>query len=158
MKHFPEFELPTLAGSTLGAGELRKHPLSLITFYKASCDTSLYLLDLLNDFWRRLACPRPVIWLISQDSPQETRQFLTAKNIMLPAAIDFPDYRLSRQLDFRSAPALYLLDRSGKILFNSIGFVKDEFQMAAGRLAAANGHGGIPVFQDEQTVAPFKPG
>lgn len=158
MKTFPEFELPTPAGSTLSAGELGKHPLSLITFYKASCDTSVYLLELLNDFGQRLALPHSPFWLVSQDSAEETRRFLTITNIRLPAAIDFPDYRLSRQLDFQSVPALYLVDRSEKILFHSVGFVKDEFQRILQRIAIKNGRRDVLVFQDEQTVAIFKPG
>ncbi len=158
MKNFPEFDLPTVAGAKLSLGELRKSRSSLIIFYKSGCDASVYLVDLLNDFWRRLDLRQPVFWLVSQDSPEETRQFLTAKNIQLPAALDFPDYRLSRQLDFQNVPASYLLDPSGKILSESTGFVKDEFQMMVKRVAIENGSGDVPVFQDGREIIPFKPG
>ncbi len=158
MKNFPEFDLPTVAGPKLSLRELRKSRSSLIIFYKAGCDASVYLVDLLNDFWRRLDLRQPVFWLVSQDSPEETRQFLTAKNIQLPAALDFPEYRLSRQLDFQSVPALYLLDRSGKILFRSAGFSREEFQMMANQVAVENENDGIPVFREERAVVPFKPG
>ncbi len=158
MNRLTDFRLPTIDGGTLSLSDIQQRPATLLVFYKASCDTSVYALKLLNDFGRRRTSSDPLIYLISQDPPGETEAFIRRESLRLPVAVDYPEYRLSRQLDFRSVPAWYLVDGQGNIPGRSEGFVRTEVEHLLEELFRKNGQDLPPIFADPESVPALRPG
>jgi len=123
-KHFPAFRLPTVDGQWVTHQFVRAHNLSLIVFYKRSCHASQLALRLLAGFEvaADISAVSHRLLFVSQDPLSVTRDFLTALNISVPVAIDFPDYALSKQLGFQSVPAFFEVNASGGVENHWEGF------------------------------------
>ncbi len=155
---FPEFQLPTLERSIFTPAEFQKRPATLCLFFKDHCATSQLVLKLLQQVWQQQALPKEWVFLISQDEPPETQSFVAQLGLTFPVVVDYPDYRLSRALDFQTVPAMYLVDQQNQILSQMEGFVKPEYEILLQRLFAENGVQIVNLFESESNVPLLKPG
>lgn len=153
-----DFRLPGIQGDDLTPRKILEKPSSLLVFFKRSCDTSLLTLNLITDLASRLPALGDYLFLISQDSAEETVRFVKESHISLPVAVDHPDYLLSQAFEFQFVPALYRLDSSGKVVEESQGFHKTEFENIFRNLLQENRLTKIPVFQDSAKVPIMRPG
>ncbi len=150
--------LPLLHGGMFSEAVWQAHPLTLLVFYKQSCQTCLFLLPYLNAFYRRLPGRTENLLLVSQDAPAETREFVRRLGLELPVALDYPEYALSRHCNFTAVPALFLIGPSGEILQGSEGFVREEVVAMLDRWKQANRVKAAPLFDDPAAVPAFRPG
>lgn len=155
---FPESDLSTLSGEALDDLISKKNKYMLIVFYKQSCQTSLYLLEHLARFQKHSKIDSHLIVLISQDDLEETNRFIEMQQLSFPVALDFPEYKLSRRLNFMAVPACYLVKNTGKIEMESIGFVRDEIAEMIDRLLRVNGCEPHPLFEEPGKIPAIKPG
>ncbi len=150
--------LPLLQGGKLSAEFWRENPQTVLVFYKQSCQTCLFLLPYVEEFYRRLPAPVDSLLLVSQDDPAETRDFVHRMGLSLPVALDYPEYALSRTLNFQGVPAIFLLDREGKVLQKSEGFIREEFTRLLERWKRANGVDEVVLFENPAEIPAFRPG
>ncbi|NOX36382.1 MAG: TlpA family protein disulfide reductase [Calditrichaeota bacterium] len=155
---FPEFQLPTLENRAVTQAGFQQRPATLCLFFKGSCATSQLVLNLLRQLWERQGLPEEWVLLISQDNVPETRTFVQQHGLSFPLVVDYPDYRLSRALDFQTVPAMYLVDRQSRILNHTEGFVKPEYEILLQRLFAENGVQIVELFESGANVPLLKPG
>ena len=150
--------LPLMQGGKLLAEFWRENPQTVLVFYKQSCQTCLFLLPFLNDFYRRLPHPVNNLLLISQDSPEESREFARRMSLVPPIAIDYPEYIYSKYFDFTAVPAIFLISSEGNILQRSEGFWKEEFVDILESWKRANRFDAVPVFDNPEKIPLLKPG
>ncbi|GEM_PF-4974588 len=154
----PEFRLPCIQGEELTPAKILEKPSSLLVFFKRTCETSLLTLNFITDLVSREPALGEYLFLISQDSAEETTRLLQETAISLPIAVDHPGYLLSQAFDFQFVPALFRLDSSGKTVEESQGFHKAEFEKIFRNLIRENRLTQIPVFQDLAKVPIMRPG
>ena len=118
----------------------------LVVVLETDCPTCRLTVAYLN----RLAKDARVIG-VSQDSEDETRQFVEQMSITIPVAIDH-DLTLSRAYDPTVVPALFLLDGEGRVVRAEIGFDKETLNA----IAAAMGYAPIAEVYDGAPAS--KPG
>lgn len=131
---------PAIPGVDLGNGPM------LVMFFETDCPTCQMTVAYLN----KLARSAPVIG-ISQDDQVETDRFREQFAITFPVQLD-PSFALSRNFDLTFVPALFVIDRDGRILRSHFGFDKS----ALNEVAAQMGCG--PVAEEFDGQPHSKPG
>lgn len=155
---FPEFHLPVFPAGEMTEAIFRDRPLSLVTFIKDNCDASIFVIDLLENFCRRVPEAGELIYLISQEDHADTGRLVRSRRISLPVAIDGPTFSLSSRLEFKTVPALYLVSSDRKIVKATVGFVKAEFEDLLRNLMRANSLPETEPLESEHAIPPIKPG
>ena len=156
-RYIREVELPLLDNRRFTPEWFAARPLTLLVFYKQSCDTCTFLIPYLNRFYRNADAGDSIV-LISQDSFPQTETFVRKREIKIPVAVDHPDYLLSRQFDFNGVPASYLVDASGKVVAEGEGFLREETIDFVNQLRTANRLKLADLFLPGEEIPPFKPG
>ncbi len=136
---------------------LQSYPLTLLVFYKQSCDTCTFIIPYLNRFYLKSGGSNCMV-LISQDSFPETDAFVQKLKIEMPVAVDHPDYPLSRLLNFNGVPANYLVDSSGKVIAAGEGFLREEMVGFIQQLQKENRLKPADLFLPGEEIPLFKPG
>ena len=154
----PDVFVTGLDGTESSLQELMPGNASLWIFFKQSCDTSLFFLDLLLKFWKNFPDRQPPIYLISQDSLSETQSFFKNKECKIPVFIDAPDFALSGRLNFRSVPASFLVDAGGCVLRSEEGFVRDALAEMIDTVLRKNQFAPTPVWTEPARIPILRPG
>lgn len=152
------YGLKTPEGRNFSLNGIAQNPLSLLIVYKQSCPTCSFLLHHLREWIMRLGSDIPALLLVSQDSAAETAAFWEHLKMPLPVAVDSPNFTLSGELDFQTVPATFLVNKAGKILKKSEGFLRDEFIDITEQWLASNQFADIPVFGKPEKIPVLKPG
>jgi thiol-disulfide isomerase/thioredoxin len=118
----------------------------VVVFFETDCPTCQMTVPYLN----KLARSAPVIG-ISQDDKVATDRFKEQLAITFPIQLD-PGFALSRSFNLTFVPALFLIDRDGRILQSYFGFDKS----ALNEVAAQMGCG--PVAEEFDGRPRSKPG
>jgi peroxiredoxin len=114
---------------------------TLVMFFETDCPTCQMTVPYLN----RLAGSAQVIG-ISQDDQVTTDRFKEQFALTFPVHLD-PGFMLSRSFDLTFVPALFLIDRDGRVLQSHFGFDKSALNRVAaqmGRRAIADEFDGLP--------------
>ncbi len=154
----PDVFVTGLDGTKSSLQELVPGSASLWIFFKQTCDTSLFFLDLLLKFWENFPDRQPPVYLISQDSLPETQSFFKNKGGNIPVFIDAPDFALSKRLNFRSVPASFLIDAGGCVLRSEEGFVRDALSEMIEAVLQKNQFAPVPVWDDPARIPILRPG
>ena len=150
----PAFELPDLAGRphALGSGP------ALAVFWKprcATCDLAFPYLERLHqaypsDRWQLLA--------VSQDNLERSAAFARQYALSFPVLIEDEGWPVSRQYDPEATPTCFLIGPDGEIEMASAGFVKDELNQIASRLAQHLGEAPQVIAEEDDGNPAFRPG
>jgi peroxiredoxin len=92
---------------------------SLLFFFETDCPTCRLTIPYLNKLAKKLGEPLLTVIGISQDGPRPTRELVEQMEVAFTVVID-SDLGVSRQYDPPTVPALFLLDRKGKVLQSRI--------------------------------------
>jgi peroxiredoxin len=149
----PAFTLPGLTGG--GVAVPGDAPLTLLTFYKASCPTCRWALPFVQALHER-AAGLTVVGVASDGEP-EARAFALELRLTFPIGIESPPWPVSAAYRLTTVPTVFLVD-GGAVRFASAGFVRDDFLRAAA--VAAGRAGGPPAnpFPEGAPVPAFRPG
>src|SRR5262249_37669926 len=122
-KQAPEFELTDLNGRVHRLGEaLANGPVALV-FYKSSCPTCQFTLPYIQRIFSRVGkAPGVTFWGVSQDDPEETRQFAKTYEITFNLLVDDYPYAVSTDYGLEFVPAIFLIQRDRKIIGSDFGF------------------------------------
>jgi peroxiredoxin len=152
-------------GFTLNdAAEDRPHSLSealqhgplLIGIYKSSCEASKTAFPFLEKL--RQAYPGLTIWGVAQDSPNVTRSFARRTGVTFPILIDDNDYAVSRAYAIVATPTLFLIDRSGSIIWQRMGFQKTSMSELNAVIADLLGVPPVDILAGSEAVPAWVPG
>jgi peroxiredoxin len=148
--HAPDFQLPGLAGGELPLADLLSSGPVLLAFFKVTCPICQMTFPYLD---RIHASGRLPIYAISQNDPDDTREFNRHYGVGLPTLLDTEEggFRTSNDYGISSVPTLFLIERDGTVSRVIEGWIKKEIE-ALGRLA------GVPVFRSGDNVPEWKAG
>jgi peroxiredoxin len=137
------------------AEALQRGPV-LFGIYKSSCEASKTAFPFLEKIGQ--AYPELIVWGIAQDSPNVTRSFIRRTGVTFPMLIDDDDYAVSRAYDIVATPTLLLIDRSGAIVWQRMGFQKASIVELSARIAELLGVVPIDVLAGSDQVPAWVPG
>jgi peroxiredoxin len=106
----PDFELYAIKGQSCRLSDaLTRGPVALI-FYKSACPTCQFTFPYVQKMFSKMGGTTDrTIWGISQDDPDETRQFAADAGIRFDLLIDEHPYEVSSAYGLEFVPALFLI-------------------------------------------------
>lgn len=129
----PDFELKDLSGQTrrlskaLGTG-----PVALI-FYKSACPTCQFTFPYIQRIFEKVGNGAGwTFWGISQDDPDETREFATEYGITFDLLLDEYPYAVSQDYGLDYVPGIFLIQPDRTISVSEFGFSKAALNQIAG--------------------------
>jgi peroxiredoxin len=146
----PEFRLPRLDGGEALLHDLIANGPILLVFFKITCPVCQLTLPFLERLYTPGSFP---VYGISQNDPEDTREFNQEFEITFPTLLDREDdgYDASNAYGISSVPTMFLIERDGTISRASEGWSKGEIE-ALGRIA------GIAAFRPDDNVPAWKAG
>jgi peroxiredoxin len=142
--------LPHSLGEALERGPL------LIGIYKSSCEASKTTFPFMEKLHQ--AYPALTIWGVAQDSPNVTRSFTRRTGVTFPMLIDDSDYAVSRAYDIVATPSLFLIDRSGTVVWQRMGFQKASMSELSSVIADLLGVSSVDILTGSENVPVWVPG
>ena len=131
---------------------------TLYALFHTGCPTSELAWPYLERL-RRIGGDRGLrVVAVSQDGPEETRQFQSRLGVAAATLYDPPPWRASQALGLESVPAFARVGRDGRIEELVVGFQKDKMAGFAARSAALAGVAPGAFFRPGENVPPIRPG
>jgi peroxiredoxin len=130
---------------------------TLLVFFKTTCGTC----DTAFPYINRLREIYPTgwqLWAIAQDPPREAAQYARSQGMHYPVLIDSPAYSVSRLYDPAATPSLFLNNASGRTVFATHGFAKDDMNQLAALIAQLVGAEPVIIAPENDGRPAFKPG
>ena len=129
----------------------------LLVFFKTSCATCDLAFPYINQL--RDAYPEGWrLWAIAQDPPQTASDYARSHGIGYPVLIDAPDYPVSRLYDPPATPTLFLNDSTGRLVYSTHGFSKDDMNELATLVARSINAEPVIIAPENDGRPAFKPG
>jgi peroxiredoxin len=146
----PDFRLGRLDGGETSLTEILANGPALLAFFKVTCPVCQLTLP----FLERIHSPGALsIWGVSQNGPEDTRDFQSEYGITFPILID-PEkagYQASNAFGITSVPSLFLLERDGTVSKAIEGWSRKD-------IAEIGGTAGINPFRVSDSVPEWKAG
>jgi len=129
----PDFQLHDANGRTHHlADALTRGPVVLV-FYKSACPTCQFTFPFIQKIFSRVGDTAGwTLWGISQDDPDETREFKQQHGIGFDLLIDEYPYAVSDSYGLEFVPAIFLIQPDGTIAVSDYGFTKAGLNQIAG--------------------------
>jgi peroxiredoxin len=146
----PEFTLPNGNGQPVSLDQLRRQAPALLSFFKISCPVCQFTFPYLE----RLATASGLHVIgISQDGPEDTREFCAAFGITFPVLLDSrkAGYQASNAFQITHVPSLFLVEPDGTISAAESGFSRAFLSDLGSRFGKA-------PFLEGERVPEYKPG
>jgi peroxiredoxin len=146
----PEFRLPLLDGGDISLRELLTRGPALLAFFKITCPVCQMTFPFLE---RLHTAGTLAIYGISQNDPEDTREFNREFGVTFPTLLDAEDsgFPVSNNYGIASVPTLFLIDPAGTVTFAGEGWNKKEIAWLAG-------HNGVSIFRQGDNVPEWKAG
>ncbi len=110
---------------------------ALLAFFKTDCPACHLSLRYLDDLSRQFTNDATVVG-VSQDAPQPTSELADSLGLALPLRFD-SDLNASAEYGLEAVPALFLVDRLGRVAGSSQGFDKADLNRLSAALAGLSG-------------------
>jgi peroxiredoxin len=155
----PAIELPDAAESTehsLSAA-LERGP-ALIGIYKSSCEASKTMFRMLEQIRQAYPSEDFSVWGVAQDSPNVTRSFIRRVGVSFPILVEGDEYPISRAYGIEATPTVFLIDTSGNVVWQAMGFQKAAVEELSGKIADLLGTDEEDVFAGVEDISGWVPG
>ncbi len=153
----PHFTLLSLDGREYSLpGDRDGEPL-LLAFFRARCATC----DVAYPYINRLKEAYPdgwQLWSVCQDDPDRAKDYAGRFALNHPVLLDGAELEVSRLYDPPSTPALYLVDRDGRVELTSEGFAKEDLNEIGRRIAGLVSAEAVEVAPADDGNPALKPG
>jgi thiol-disulfide isomerase/thioredoxin len=150
----PALELSDERGAPVAPSEGE----TLYVVFKTTCPTCALTWPYLERIGRAAEGGRLRVLGISQDDPQETRDFERRVGACVTAAYDRPPYPASDALGVSTVPTLLRVAGDGTVAETVIGFDRARLESLARRAADLAGRPPVPLFGPDENVPALKPG
>lgn len=130
----------------------------LLGIYKSSCQASKTAFPFLEQIHQTYSHGEIAVWGIAQDSPNVTRSFARRTAVTFPMLIDDNDYAVSRAFDIMATPTIYLIDQSGTVVWQRMGFQKPAMDELSQKVAELLGTTPIDLTSNTDDVPSWVPG
>jgi len=146
----PDFTLPRLDGGEASLREITANGPALLAFFKVNCPVC----QLTFPYLERLHSPeRLPVYGISQNGPEDTRDFNRHLGITFPVLLDTQKsgFPVSNTFGISSVPTLFLIEPDGAISQVTEGWRKNE-------IAQLGTRAGVSIFRPGDSVPEAKSG
>lgn len=148
-----DFTLPGIDSKQYSLAEALKQGPVLIAFFKSVCPVCQFTFPFLERFYRHFRETKAQIWAISQDEPDETREFINEYRLTMPVLLDDTRrYPTSNAYGIRYVPSIFLIGQGGDVIQDSAGFQKQDLIQMGRKLEVLTGKKGFIPFRDEDDV------
>lgn len=131
----------------------------VLGIYKSSCVASKAMMPLLGRIEEHYADNGVTVLGVAQDSPNVTKSFKRRTGTDYPIIIEGDDYPISVAYDIFATPTVFVIDSDGKIVYTTMGFMRNQVNDIGNAAAKAVGAEPVPlVGEDEEDIPPFVPG
>ena len=155
----PRFTLSDAAqGDRHSLSEALERGPVLIGIYKSSCAASKACFPFLEKIYQAYPKDRLTVWGIAQDSANISRSFARRTGVTFPILVDENDYATSREYDIMATPTVFLIDPSGTVVWQAMGFQKPLMDDLSARAAELLGLEPVMITNDTDDVPSWVPG
>jgi peroxiredoxin len=146
----PDFQLERLNGGQVALQEIIAKGPVLLAFFKVTCPTCQFAFPFVERIHSAGALP---IYGISQNGPEDTREFNQEYGVTFPTLLDTEEsgYAVSNAFGISSVPTLFLIEPTGIITRVIEGWNKKE-------MAWLGGQAGTNPFRQGDNVPEWKAG
>lgn len=132
----PAFTLSDAArGERHSLSKALQHGPVIIGIYKSSCAASKTYFPFLEKIYQAYPRDRLTVWGIAQDSSNISRSFARRIGVTFPILIDENHYATSRDYGIMATPTVFLIDPSGTVVWQAMGFQKPVMEDLSVRTA-----------------------
>jgi peroxiredoxin len=135
----PPFSVEQIDGTKFDLSKHRGHVV-VLNFFATSCGPCIHELPILEkEVWKRFEKDGVKVLVVGREETAETIKGFRRKNkLTMPFAPD-PDKKIYALYATRYIPRTYVIDKSGKIAHQSVGYTDEDFNqfVAAVRKAVA---------------------
>ncbi|PWU02285.1 MAG: hypothetical protein C5B51_21195 [Terriglobia bacterium] len=144
------FRLERLDGGEISLDEISAEGPALLAFFKVSCPVCQLTLPYLE---RIQTSGRLPVYGISQDDPEDTREFNRRFGISFPMLLDTEEsgFPVSNNYGISSVPTLFLVERDGRVSRVVEGWNKLEIE-------GLGAQAGVNPFRQGESVPDWKAG
>ncbi len=138
--------------------EALEHGPALLGIYKSSCQASKTAFPFLEKIHQAYSDGEITVWGIAQDTPNVTRSFARRAGVTFPMLVDKNDYEVSRAFDIMATPTIYLIDTSGTVVWQGMGFQKPAMDELSKKVAELLGTSPLDLTSGTDDVPGWVPG
>ena len=145
----PDFELKDVEGRSYRLSDALARGHVALVFYKSSCPTCQFTFPYIQKIFDKANTnPGWTLWAISEDDPDETREFVKQYGLAFEVLIDEHPYDVSAAYGLQFVPAIFLIEPGLKIAVSDYGFTK----------AGLNAIAGFDLFAPDDGLPATRPG
>lgn len=155
----PDFTLPLMDNRTFSLQDALSRGSVLLAFFKISCPVCQYAFPFFERIYRAHGGGKVTIVGVSQNEPNETKQFLQRFGVTFPILLDdTKTFPVSNAYGLTNVPTAFWIQAEGEIEITSVGWSKADVTEMARKAAQANNAKLSPIFQPTEQVADFRAG
>jgi peroxiredoxin len=154
----PAFSVTGLDGERYALSSLLQKGPVVAAFFKVSCPVCQFAFPFLERLFKSFGGGDVTFLGISQDDARATKEFAHKFGATFPMALDEKGYPASNAYGLSMVPTIFLIDPDGTVRVSSMGFVKQDLEMIAKRLAERGKMGTTVLFKPGERVPEQKPG
>lgn len=145
----PDFQLEVLAGGQVGLQDILAKGPALLAFFKISCPVC----QMTFPYLERIHQGGMAIYGISQDEPEDTREFNATFGVTFPTLLDRErnEYPASNAYSIAHVPSLFFVEADGTVSWTLEGFGRKDLETLAERA-------GVTLFRPEERVPEWQSG
>jgi peroxiredoxin len=157
--HAPQFELHAVNGPGFSLQSALKRGPVLAIFFKISCPVCQYAFPYFERIYKAYGSSKVSIVGISQNDKPETAEFMKRYGVTFPVLLDdtkaFP---VSNAYGLTNVPTAFWIAEDGEIEISSVGWVRQDIEEFARKIASAGAQAPKPIFQPAEQVPDFRAG
>jgi peroxiredoxin len=155
----PDMQLPDAAeGTEYSLSEALSRGPALVGIYKSSCEASKTMFRMLEQVRQTYQDERLSVLGVAQDSPNVTRSFIRRIGVSFPILVEGDEYPVSKEYDIEATPTVFLIDQSGNVVWQAMGFQKDAINELSEKVADLLGQDTQDVFAGVEDIPGWVPG
>src|SRR5947207_3950288 len=144
----PQFELTAMDDAKFSLQDALSRGPVLAVFFKISCPVCQYALPYYERIYKAYGDQSVTIVGVSQNQKSETDEFMKKYGTTFPVLLDdTKTFPASNAYGLTTVPTAFWIGEDGEIEISSVGWVKQEFEEIARKVATATKTAAQAIFQ-----------